>query len=97
MGGKLESELLKKPPDYEMYPRTLMSNFKHTIDKESEKKIKGQKLYARYTGWNFYGYVWFDNNKWNCEVWRYKFHIETITKDTLEEIMDEVSMGYGSD
>ena len=45
-GGKMENELLKKPEDFEMYPDTLMSNFEHTIDKEVEQTIKGQKLYA---------------------------------------------------
>ncbi|MGB8321236.1 MAG: hypothetical protein WCE54_24110 [Ignavibacteriaceae bacterium] len=42
----MENELLKKPEDFEMYPDTLMYNLEHTIDKEIEKKIKGQKLYA---------------------------------------------------
>ncbi|MEJ2615269.1 MAG: hypothetical protein P8Z35_09930 [Ignavibacteriaceae bacterium] len=93
----MENELLKKPEDFEMYQDTLMSNLEHTIDKEIEKKIKGQKFYAQYTGWNFYGYVWYNNNKWHCEVWRYNFHIETITKDSLEEIMEEVSSEYGSE
>ena len=93
----MENELLKKPEDFKMYPDTLMSNFEHTIDKEIEQKIKVQKLYAQYTGWDFYGYVWYDNNKWNCEVWQYGSHDDTVTADTLEEIMEEVSMGYGSD
>ncbi len=93
----MENELLKKPEDFEMYPDTLMSNFEHSINKEVEKKIKGQKIYAQYTGGDFYGYVWYDNNKWNCEVWRYNFHIETITKDSLEEIMEEVFSEYGSE
>ena len=96
-GGDVNSKLLNKPDDFKIYPDTLISNFNHTIDKEVEQIIKGQKLYAKYTAWDFQGYIWFYKGKWNCEVWKYNSHIDTVTAGNLEDIMEETSKKYGSD
>jgi len=72
-----------------------MSNFDHTIDTDLEKELKVGKFYAQYAGWDFCGYIWWNKNKWSCEVWRYNSHIDTIHGDTLQEIMDDVSLEYG--
>lgn len=96
-GGYVKSKLLKKPDDFKVYPDTLISNFNHSIDKEVEQISKGQKLYAQYTAWDFQGYIWFHSGKWNCEVWKYNSHVDTVTALTLEDIMEEISNKYGSD
>ena len=72
-----------------------MSNFDHTIDSGVEKKLKEGKYYAQYSGWDFCGYVWWNKNKWSCEVWVYNSHVDTIHGDALEEIMEKVSEQYG--
>ena len=74
---------------------TLMSNFNHTIKYEIANKIKGKKLFACYTGFNFYGLVWWQNKKWNCEVWHYKIYQKTYSKNTLEELMLDICDDWG--
>ena len=73
----------------------LMSNFDRVIDKETEQAIKGNELFSRYAGWDFNGKVWWQDNKWLCEVWCYGSWRETFVCDTLEVIMTEVSDNYG--
>ena len=74
-----------------------MSNFDHTIDNGLAELLKENegKVYAQYAGWNFCGYVWFENDKFVCQVWCYKSPQEEIIADTLEEIMDMVSEKWG--
>ena len=88
---------LRLPEDFKYCKETIMSNFNHTIDKKIAKSIKNKKLVAQYAGWNFCGWVWWQANQWNCEIWRYHSYIETINANTLEEIMDEVCETYGND
>jgi len=71
----------------------VMSNFNREID----RKLKLGNCYAGYPAWNFYGEVWYENNQFHCEIWRYHCHIDTISVDTLEEIMEEASENYGWD
>jgi hypothetical protein len=80
----------------ENFDNGLMSNFDHEIDRDIEAYIKGKPLFSRYAGWNFNGKCWWDGD-WNCAVWCYGSHVDTITKPTLEEIMEAVCSEYGSD
>lgn len=73
----------------------IMSNYDGLIDENTASEIKGRELFSRYAGWNFNGKVWWGNNQWNCEVWQYHSHMETVSKDTLEEIMQTVCDKYG--
>lgn len=85
------------PESYSKYPETLMSNYDHTIEQDVAEEIKDKELYARYAGWNFCGYVWWEGEMWNCEVWHYGSWQKTVNAETLEEIMSEVSDEYGDD
>lgn len=75
----------------------IMSNFDGQIDKDVATEIKGKKLFSRYSGWNFNGKVWWQNDLWHCEVWCYQSWRQTVSCDTLEQIMEEVMQEYGSD
>lgn len=74
---------------------SVMSNADHTIEEDVAKELKKGSFYAQYAGWNFCGYVWWNENKWSCEIWQYNSHIDTVQGDTLQEIMDKVSEEYG--
>ncbi len=87
---------LRKPDNFELYDEGIMSNFDHEIEHDVANKIKGKKLYSTYSGWNFCGYVWWQNNEWHCEVWTYNSYAETFS-GTLEDIMSDVSFEYGSE
>lgn len=49
---------VRRPSDFEDSDETIMSNFDHIVDNEVAEKIKGQKLFAGYAAWDFFGYVW---------------------------------------
>lgn len=88
---------MKKLPDnYSEYDgEILMSNFDGKINQKTTKVIRNKDLFSHYAGWNFNGKVWWDDNNWNCAVWVYGNHRETVTRQTLGEIMTEVSDEYG--
>lgn len=95
----MTTELITCPENFEAWPEGVMSNFDHEINESVATAIKGQPFFAQYAGWNFCGEVWWDAaaELWCCEVWQYHTHVATISADTLEEIMEEVSDRYGYD
>lgn len=76
---------------------TVMSNSDHTIEEEIAVKLKQGKYYSQYSGWDFCGYVYWDNEMWICEVWQYHSKVDTIKASSLSEIMYEVSSEYGDE
>jgi len=74
---------------------TVMSNFDFEIDRKIEEKLKTGNYWSQYAGYDFCGYVWWNRDKWSCEIWQYKSHIDTIHGKTLEAIMETVSEKYG--
>lgn len=87
---------MRIPENYtESTREEIMSNFDGVVIKATADYIKDKPLFSRYAGWNFNGRVWFQNDKWNCEVWTYGSYCETISEDTLEELMTSVSNEYG--
>ena len=75
----------------------VMSNFDREINKEKETELKKGGNWGSYSGENFVAYFWFNNNKFECEIWRYHTLTDIIIMDTLEEIMETVSNKYGWD
>jgi hypothetical protein len=74
-----------------------MTNFDHSIAPGLADSLRDRagEVFSEYTGWNFYAMVWFSNDLFRAEVWRYGSPREVITGSTLEEIMDSVSSEYG--
>jgi len=88
----------KIPELFTEYGGAIMSNFDHAIDEDVVKAIKGKPHYAQYAGWNFCRYVWYADDQWHCEVWRYGSPEDSlVSANELEEIMTEVSDSYGWD
>jgi len=71
-----------------------MSNCDHSIDEGLEEALEEGGL-CQYSGWNFCGYVWFEDGQYTCQVWCHKSPMEEISADTLEELMENVSSEYG--
>lgn len=86
---------MRIPENFSEYHETIMSNCDNIINDNVANAIKGKNLCSQYAGWNFCGYVWYQNSQWYCEVWVYKSWVETFNADTLEEIMTDVSDEYG--
>lgn len=74
---------------------SIMSNFDNKIEENAEELLKASKVYGVYSAWDFNGNVWFEDGKFYCEVWQYRFHIDTIEANSLEEIMEMCSEKYG--
>lgn len=87
--------MLKCDKKNKEYLDDVMSNFDHSINKEIVEKLKTTNSYSGYSALNFHGDVWFESNLFHCEIWQYHSHINTISKETLEEIMEEASNEYG--
>ena len=90
-----KNKIRTMPENYEYYGDEIMSNCDREVDKNIEQKIKNKPLWAGYAGWDFYGLVWWENNKWYCMVKQYRCHIDTIEANTPEKLMEKVSDEYG--
>ena len=92
-----EIKLKTVPSGYINTEEYIMSNSDHEIDEEIAQKIKGKKLTAYYSGWNFHGTVWWENGQWHCEIWQYRSHNATYSAKTLKQLMEDISFDYGWD
>jgi len=75
----------------------IASNLDNTWDLDVADVIRQNGKRACYPAWDFWGEVWWDDGKWHCEVWVYRTARETITSDTIPELMRRVSDKYGYD
>ena len=83
------------PEDYKDSLKDVISNFDGIVDHEAANEIKDKELYGSHAGWNFHGRVWYQEDKWCCEVRCYGSWQGTFIADTLEEIMKDVSDEHG--
>lgn len=76
-----------------------MSNFDYSIDEGFEEALRESpgEVFGRHAGWNFNGRVYFFDNQFHEEVWVYYVQQETISADTLEDLMRAVCERYGYD
>ena len=75
--------------------RILKHNVVEVIEEKSlQEKLRSGKYYGSYAACNFYGLVWFEDEKFFCHIKRHYCHVETISADTLEEIMTTASEKY---
>jgi len=89
--------MLEMPGNLAETNESLMSNFDHVIDESVAEELKGGNCWAKYTGWEFYGKVWYVEAQYHCEIWRYGSHVSTISEDTPQELMDAVCSHWGSE
>jgi hypothetical protein len=83
------SESLGEPPG--------MTNFDHSIDEELEEYlIKGGDR-ARHNGWNFCGFLSYEDGLFAEEVYVEHICQEIITASTLPDLMKKVNDEYGWD
>ncbi len=74
----------------------VMSNCDHEIETDAEEKLKSGSFSGKYPAWDFHGTVWFDTDKFKCQIMQCHSHIDTIEADSLSEIMSIASEKYGS-
>lgn len=78
------------------WAESVMHNFDRSIDQDVADRLRKEKLIAQYSGWNFCGYVWWDepHQTYRTEVWCYHSPV-TVVSGSLEEIMEQVSEKWG--
>ena len=92
-----ENELfIRLPNDFEEI-ELCMSNLCGTIDEGFAEALKNKKTFGNHFAWNFKGFVYWSNGNFNTDVWCYGIYQETLSEDTLEELMISVNMLYGSE
>ena len=84
-------------PDWEHTDENLMSNFDHEVNQETAQVLKGGPFAAPYTAWNFYAMCWFADEQFHAEVSQYHAHMDTLSADTPEELMEKCSDRFGED
>ena len=86
------TELIIAPHDEDV--GTIMSNCDHTVDEGAQEALVNGGV-GRYAGWDFYAYVWYDDCKFWAQVMQYRVHVDTLSADTLEDLMEVVSSKWG--
>lgn len=76
-----------------------MTNCDLSIDDGFADALKSapNKVFGRHSAWEFNGQVWFADNKFHEEVWRYGTIIATYSENSLEELMETVNSNHGLD
>lgn len=90
---------LGPPDDYqEVGSPAGMSNFDHEVDEGIEDRLRSERVFTRYAGWDFNGRVWLDaEGAWSCQVWVYHSPVATVRAESLEALMKAVSDEFGWD
>jgi len=89
---------LGPPEDYVEIGDTGLSNLDFEVKPGIEDRLRTERVYTLYAGWNFNGKVWFDaEGSFSCQVWCYHQPVATVRADTLHDLMHEVSDKWGYD
>ena len=73
-----------------------MSNFDHTIDKGMDEDLRNG-MRSIHAGWNFHGDVWFESGQFHEAVRQYHAHVDTVSANSLTELMQDINERYGFD
>lgn len=85
------------PQGHIMLKEKFCSNLDQNIDDNVVEKLKTTSCYAPYYAWDWYGDVWFEENKFHCRVMAYGNVVGTVCAETPEELVRLVSDKYGRD
>lgn len=72
-----------------------MSNFDQEIDEGLAEALKQGGVRAQHSAWDFCGRVYYEDGKFHEEVWTHGSISETLSADTLTELMTAVNNEYG--
>ncbi len=90
---------LAPPDDYRHEDDCVISNFDHAIDRDLEQRLKQEKVVLQYSARDFNGEVWYDpaTSLYRCLVRVYGSPRETVSRQSLDEIMWYVCDEYGTE
>lgn len=71
------------------------SNFDGEINFDIAEKLKAGDVYATYPSRDWFGLVYYEDNKYKCCVKRYQSVVGTVEGSTPEELKENVCDKYG--
>ena len=89
--------MLEPPDGYRDSSETVMSNFDRSIDRNLEARLRNEQVTTQYSARHFCGEVWYRFGQFHCLIRVHGLPQETVSRDTLEEIMEFVCLEYGSE
>ncbi|MBD0288652.1 MAG: hypothetical protein ICV79_25005 [Flavisolibacter sp.] len=87
------------PEDFKEYNKqSLYSNLDRELRYDIAKAIKGQRMFSRFSAWDFNGLIWWDETLgyWCCEVSKYRKYVATHANESLEALIEEVQARRGN-
>jgi hypothetical protein len=90
-------DLITPPTEYEEIG-TVYSNFGHELDDGVAKRLETEKVSAAHCAWDFWALIWKDQTtgKWHEMVKQYREHVDTLTADTLKDVIEATNEKYGN-
>ncbi|HYT93500.1 MAG TPA: hypothetical protein VEL76_32580 [Gemmataceae bacterium] len=90
--------MMHEPPgDYRETDEMVMSNFDRSIDQTLTARLRAERVTMHYSGRGFCGEVWFRLGQFHCLIRIHGLPQETVSRDTLEEVMEYVCLEYASE
>lgn len=74
----------------------VMNNLFNEIDDSIAVKMINKNSYAQYSAWEFFATVWLENNIYYAEIRRYRNHVDTLSGESLNQLMEVCSEKYGN-
>jgi hypothetical protein len=50
-----------------------------------------------WAGWNYFGYVWHQDNRFHAEIWQFNNPIAYFTEEAFDDLIHQVLDNYGSE
>ena len=74
-----------------------MSNFDSVVDTGFAEALQAEPgaVFGRHSAWDFNGKVWYADEQFHEEVWRYRVPQEVMSANTLETLMKMVCDKWG--
>jgi hypothetical protein len=75
----------------------IYSNFDHVLEEEKVPLLETLGSWAEHGAYNFYGIIWFENNKYKEEVFQYQMSQGVFEADSIEDLIKKVIEIFGSE
>lgn len=72
-----------------------ITNYDHSISDGLADQLRSGEFFCYHSALNFQGQVWFEDGLFHEQVWVFHRLRETVSADSLEELMRVVNDAYG--